>query len=453
MHRYNHSNVYSYYSYLPPTSSRTSRNPSAQNSHYQYYDYRRRPQVNPYEYQYFAATPTHSVTPRQYQSGSYSTTTLADLSEPLSIFDEIRSTDFRRTPRTPLPLPSIYVPPNPSRRTSTNDMRLENASAFREQLLTDIQETIGEIDRELRSLGPTPTPFISQSVPPRQNSSFRVKKEPNSSQSQLWPSKPKRAYQVVPRRANESNQVSRQSSLHIAEELPARHSTPKVKDLLASQLFLGQYHYGPEADEIEIIGSDPENIERTSMTVDMPDLSFYGVSSTNQFLREPSMLSQHRATFSVPQFGSNLDVGTDEWTEDLLRKDSLDLKTIRPSTVRVLHDFPSTDKVNIRDLQSLIQTAPERKIPTPVEPSLVNSIISKPVKHARLPAAALSSKVSSSQATMAGPDKEQGTGYFFSDFGEDGDMDDDLIVIDPSNFALTNESDVLRPQQPSKNTL
>ena len=433
MHRHNSD----YYAYWPSTtSSRTPRDPSAQNAHYQYYDHRRRPAPNLYEYPYYSSTP------RQYQSESIP----SNLSEPLSIFDEIRSMNTRRTP-----LPSIYVPPSPGRRPSANNMRLEHASAFRAQLLTDIQETIGEIDRELRSLGPTPTPFISQSVPPRQSSSFGLKKEQNSSLSQLWPSKPKRAYQVVPRLQNESNRVSRESTRPLIEEPPARHSTPKTRDLFTSQSFFGQYHYGPEADEIEIVGNVPENIERTSMIVDMQDLSFFALSSTQQFLREPSMLSQHRAMHFVPEYGDSRDVGTNEWTEDLLGKEPSDLRTLRPSTVRLPDDFPSTGKVNIRDFQPLIQTAPEKPIPPPppppvekVESPLVNSIISKAVKHARLPV---------SQATMAGPDKEEETGYFFSDFGKDGVMDDEQIVIDPSNFALPDEPDTLRQKQPSRTLL
>lgn len=181
MHRNGQNNDNRLYAYLSTNGYTTPRNASSQstnrNGHYYFYDPRIRHhqtnQQNLYEYQY-SARPSHRVppltfnTPRnQYDFSSASflledmssipTDSIADLGEPISIFDEIHTFEHRRpTFPTSLP-PSTYVPPNPSRRPSASEVRLATANVLRDQLLNDIERTMDEIDRDLTSLERRPS--------------------------------------------------------------------------------------------------------------------------------------------------------------------------------------------------------------------------------------------------------------------------------------------------------
>ena len=169
-----------YYAYLPSTNS-TSRNSSSnssnQNAHYQYYDLRLRSrQQTLYEYQLSNRYPNRStyISPRhQYsyqppsflqETSSTSTNIIADLGEPISVFDDIKPLEYR-PPLVAPPLPSTYIPPDPTQRPSASDIRLATAHALREQLLTDIERSISDIDRELTSLERRPS--IPRYIPPR----------------------------------------------------------------------------------------------------------------------------------------------------------------------------------------------------------------------------------------------------------------------------------------------
>lgn len=161
-----------YYAYIPPGNSRNSS--SNRNTHYQYYDPRLRTQQQVqqtlYEYQYGSPnrSPLSLYSSSHSQHSHYqpptfsqelpssSANSIADLGEPISIFDEIKPLEHRRTsvivpPPVP-PIPSAYIPPDPSRRPSVSDVRLATANVLREQLLTDIEQTFNDIDRELTSL-------------------------------------------------------------------------------------------------------------------------------------------------------------------------------------------------------------------------------------------------------------------------------------------------------------
>ncbi len=189
MRRYTQNNDNRYYAYLPPTNSDSSRHSSSNsinpNAHYQYYDPRIRTQQQAqqtlYEYQYANTSPNrspHSLygsgrqQQRYYQPSSSfiqelpasSVNSISDLGEPISVFDDLKPLEYQRSTLVPA-IPSAYVPPNPTQRPSVSDVRLATAHVLREQLLTEIQYSINDIDRELTSLERRPS--VSRYVPPR----------------------------------------------------------------------------------------------------------------------------------------------------------------------------------------------------------------------------------------------------------------------------------------------
>jgi hypothetical protein len=154
-----------FYAYLSPSYSTSSRS-SNRNAHYQYYDPRLRAQQQAqqalYEYQHSNISPTRNPPslygPAQSQLPALlhelspsATDSVSDLGEPISVFDDIKPLEHRRSIVIP-PLPLSYVSPDPSRRPSISDVRLATAQIVREQLLTDIERSITDIDRDLTTL-------------------------------------------------------------------------------------------------------------------------------------------------------------------------------------------------------------------------------------------------------------------------------------------------------------
>ncbi|CAF0862886.1 unnamed protein product [Rotaria sordida] len=440
MNRQNDNNNNRYYAYLPPTGPPSSRNSSSnsinRNAHYQYYDPRLRArqqtQQNLYEIQYSNRSPNRSPpslygSPRNQYSyqlppflqdlpSSLSANTIADLGEPISIFDDIKPLEQRRAIVAP-PLPSTYVPPNPSQRPSVSDVRLATAHVLRGQLLDDIERTINDIDRDLTSLERRPS--VQRYMPPRfspiieldtqDENLFRqttntnkpvsvptrkpipmitspvnkriqqtsahstTTKERNSgTSSQLWPNKPKRFYEVIPSLTSDSRKTSRQSSVGPQHEqikiteIQSPQSPPKLieKNVSSSKLQLrGQYHYAPEVEEIEILPNDPENIDHKSRLDEMQGTNPYETLDTNQFLRELSNPPESRAMIFIPEFSGNSQIGHHEPIEDLTQHDQIDNTNIaRPLTVDSFHDLRPTKELTIQDTQLPIQTTPEVQI-------------------------------------------------------------------------------------------
>lgn len=183
MRRYSQNNDNRYYAFLSSSGSSPSRNSSShstnRNAHYQYYDPRLRAQQQTQqtllEYQISGLSPPRSqhslFGSTGYQPPSFrqelplsSANSIADLGEPISLFDDIRPLEHRRSIVTPS-LTSSYVPPDPRRRPSASDVRLATAQAVRERLLMDIEQSIDDIDREITSLERRPTG--SRYIPPR----------------------------------------------------------------------------------------------------------------------------------------------------------------------------------------------------------------------------------------------------------------------------------------------
>ncbi|CAF3444133.1 unnamed protein product [Rotaria socialis] len=439
MRRHTQNNDFRHYSFLPP-SSKTS----ARNTHYQYYDRRLRTKQNIYSN--MTQIPTYSSPRSPYHSQS--STTVADLGEPISAFHDIAPPVYRQSAVTSLPL--VRQPSNISRQASINNERMARASVMRERILQGIQHNMSEIDQELSSLKKRPS--ISHHIPPRltplvntqPTSAHKSTPSPNV-ESKNWPNKQKKVYQVVPRISSEMSKTS-------------QVSTPKLMMNFITDSFVGQYHYGPEVEEIEIDDNDPENEDLKSTYDEISQFDFHETFTLDQFLREQSNLPQNRALISVPEYVDNEDTRMNESTEELDEKNLIDTNTVRPSTVTSLRELTSVGKLNIQDFQSLIQTAPELKIEVPSEPqtvnieesphaidtNLANTILSKPMRHSRLSIRTQDTLSLSSQTTK-NPDNNNNnhTNYFFSDFGNEFEGEEDLISIDPYNFAPPTESELM----------
>ena len=438
MYSHRRQNNYRNYFSLPPSNPTFS-----QNAYYRYYDHRLRIQQN------LLSKPIPTVKyPSFYFQHQYQTSaTISDLGEPISIFDDIKSCKYSQS--NAFLVPSTYSPLSPSRYPSINDERLATASTIRERLLTGIQRSMNEINEELSLIRKRAS--ISHHIPSRlspmanerQTSSQKSISHLNN-ESQIWPYKPKRIYQVIPRIASETKTIS-------------QISTPKSIDPNVSRPTLGQYHYGPEIEEIEIDENDPENSNLKSTYQEISQSKFPEVVSFDQFLRQQSDLPQNRALISVPQYVDYNEVEISQLTEDFHQNNSVDAVFAQSTTAKSLDDLISASKVNIQDYSLLIQTVPEPKIPTPIETVIdshqatksaqsnsTNTILSKPVKHSRI-----SSRTSKTLSSVSQPINNSknniidGTTYFFSDFGNEYDGEEDAISIDPYNFAPPTESEIV----------
>ncbi|CAF2050728.1 unnamed protein product [Rotaria magnacalcarata] len=592
MRRQNENTDNNYYSYIPPTNSTSSRNPSSnstnRNAHYQYYDPRLRArqqaQQSLYEYQYSSTSPNRKSpasiygSPRRqpsYQPPSFlqelpssSADSISDLGEPISIFDDIQPLEYRRAIVAPA-LQSTYMPPDPSQRVSLNDNRIATAQALREQLLNDIQHSIVDIDRELTSLDRRPS--VPRYLPPRfspiveldahDDNLFRqikrtnkpvsvpmkktvpiitspksksiqqtsahssITKENSNDNSQSWPNKPKRIYQVIPSLPSDSRKTSRQSSVGAqrerikTSEIYSNQSTPKLvdKSISSSKFQLhGQYHYGPEVEETEILPNDPESTDHKSTFDEMEGTNQYEPLNTDQFLRDLSPPPQSRAAINVPEFSGNSQLESHESAEDLIHENQIGSNNARALTANSLHDLTPTNDSMIQDTKLLIQTTPEdraeselkaehlsipRESPKDNEIDLENEnennlilskpdenennlILSKPNQNSRpstkasrrTPIAAnddliekstllqvptIDSTVDinslspppSSPPAAAAVNNIGGIGaYFFSDYGNDGEGEEDLMPIDQSNFVVPSGADII-PDDTISNSL
>ncbi|CAF2387876.1 unnamed protein product [Rotaria sp. Silwood2] len=438
MHRHKQHNAYRNNFFLIPSSSISSRITHNQSS-----GFRLRTQQSPYS----NATPIPTYSTPRVQHQYQPSTTVSKLVKPILTFDNQKSSKYHRSPITSLPL--IYKPPNSSRQSSINDDRLATASIMREHLLKNIQRNISEIDQELSTLKKRPS--ISNYVSPRlpsivdERSTSSQKNSPLSNdEKQIWPNKPKRVYQVVPRITSETKKTSQQS-------------TPKLTEKMTFNSVIGQYHYAPETQEIQILENDPENSDLKSTFDEISRFNFHETFSLNRFRRQQSGLPQNRALILVPQYVDNYNIGINESTEEFHQKNPIDTNFARSSSVKSLQDLTSSSKLRIQDFQSLIQTAPQPKIQissenvldshessNKEEVNLNNTILSKPIKHSRL-STKTQETLSSSSVPMR--DSENYTGinmnYFFGDARNECEGEEDLISIDPYNFALPIESEFI----------
>ena len=294
----------------------------------------------------------------------------------------LNSDSYRRSSSNRMPpIGSNQTRSNVNRLTLVDEIRLdlESASNFRQRLLTNIEETMVDIDRELTTL--------------QMNSSRLNQPLPKlKSKSEVWPKKTKRTYQVVPR----------------------IQPVPRFQ--------FGRYHYAIEVAELELEPNDFENIETTvEITNSYQDM----IKTTESFVRPCSIhVEFHRAHCFVPQL-----VEHQQFSSFLETIDS-----IQSESVKII-DIPDDGdgfRLNIVDFQSLIQTAAE--LSNDIDDTDVSTVIDgipvKPLKHHFV-----------STKSVASPLKREETRietHFFSDFGEN---DEDLIVIDPPNFFLPDNND------------
>jgi hypothetical protein len=414
MHRNNQNSDFRSHSYLPLSNSRSS-----QNTYYQYYNSHLSTQQSLY-------SNTTARVRQQYQP----LTTILDLAEPISVFDDLK---FPRQHRSNIiPFLPPYLPPDPTRRTLITDAGLATANALRERLLIDIQHNIREIDQELSSL--ERRPFIPRYLPPRL-SSIDEKTPLSNDNKEMWPNKPKRVYEIIPRNKSESKIVS-------------PHSISRLTNQMNLPSYIGKYHYAAEIEELEIVENDPENSDLKFTTNEIPQLSSHQTLSLAQFRREQSALPLNRALNFVPEYGDHNENEFNETTKDFHQNGPIYTNTAQLSTVNPSRNPTSANKLNIQDFQLLIKTAAEPKIEIPPSSSVnpnnisdvfgtdsTNTMLIKPVKHARLSTRTQETSSSSRHNT------DGDAGYFFSDFGdEDEDEKEDLTLNDRNHFSLLNES-------------
>ncbi|CAF1043765.1 unnamed protein product [Rotaria sordida] len=439
MHRHKKNNPYKNYILLIPSSSKSSRN-----THNSFPD----PRLHIQKSSYSNITPISTYSIPRIQHQYQPSTTVSNFVEPILVVGNQKSSKHHQSFVSYLP--SIYKPSNLNRQSSINDERLATASVMRERLLKDIQQNISEIDQELSLLKRRPSishyvsPHLSPIVDVRQTSSHNKILLPND-ESQTWPNKPKRIYQVIPHITSETKITSQQS-------------TPTLPEKITSNSVIGQYHYAPEIQQIQIHENDPENSDLKSTFNEISRFNFHETFSLNQVHGQQFDLPKNRALILVPQYVDNYDIRTNESTEDLHQNNPIDTNFARSSSVKSLHDLTSSSKLNIKDFQSLIQTAPESKQLqissenvlnshesfNKTEPKLNNTILSKPIKHSHLSIKTQEIPSSSSLPMRTSQNHTDfNMNYFFGDVGNECEGEEDLISIDPYRFALPIESEII----------
>ncbi len=416
MHRNSQSNDYRNYSYL-----HRSRSISSRNTHRQFYDSRLHNQQSLHPY----TTTTNGFTSsylQQQQQQYQPLSTISDIPEPVSLFDELGFLRRQRSNVTPFPPVRI-----PNRRTPGNGTRFATANALRERLLIDIQQNMNEIDHELALLDRRPV--IPLYLPIRFASFHQKIAHENRTRS----NEPKRAYKVIPRITNQTKKVS-------------SYSTPARTNQNISPSFIGQYHYGPEMEENEIREDDPENTDRNLVVKEIPKLNFYKPLTLDEFRRQQSAFPENRALVSVPEIG-----GTDQ-TEVIKKADDFHQNIpngtdiAEPVPVRTTQEFDSTSKLNFRNFKSLIQNASEStvEIPPPRKPidnqifdasrvDLINSMISKPVKHT-----SSSTNIRTNIERPISPDQPKLFRTFSND--DDTDVNGSYFLNDPANESVNPDA-------------
>ena len=421
MYRHTQNRNYTNYYYLPPSSST--------NTYYQYYD----PRLRTRQSYYSNTTSIPTYTQPTFQHTYQLSTTIPDTTQPISVFDDLKPSQYHQSNTTTFPL--AYLPSTLDRLSSVNDARLATASAIREQLLTDIERNIIEIDRELSSLEQRPsippTPLIqhrfSTFLQTRQTS-IPQNTLPSNDNNRIWSNKSKRVYKVIPQITSASKKTSQQSTPKLAHQTSTTHS------------YVGRFHYSSEVEDNEILENDPVNSDYRSVIFDIPESSSHKIFSPNDFIRKQSPLPQHRALTLVPEYVDNNDIEINQSTEDIHQNNPVDTNITRSSTVSSLHEFGASNKLNIQDFQSLVETTSKNggnhhKSTDKVEQDLANTMLSKPVKHSHV-------STKSHQATTE-PEKNltDDSRYFFSDYGNEDEGEEDVISIDPNHFALPTDSE------------
>ncbi|CAF2151508.1 unnamed protein product [Rotaria magnacalcarata] len=443
MRRHTQNYNYRNYSFLFPTSSTHLRN-----THYQYYNPRLRLQQNLYS----NATPTSTYsTPRsQYQSQTL--TTISDLPEPISVFDTVETSKNHQSPVTPLPV--LYRSENTSRPPIINNERFAKASAMRERLLKDIQRNINEIDQELSSLKGRPpiSRHISQRLPPLEDRREILTSRTialSNDEDRFWPNKPKRVYQVVPRISSEIIRTSQSTS-------------PKLTDNITPDLFVGQYHYGVEIDEMEILDDDPENTDFKSTFEEVSRFNAHEIYSLNRFRREQSDATKNRALVFIPQYIDNLETRINELTEELHQNNLTVRNILQSSAVTSVHELSSVSRYDSQDFQLHRQTAAEPKLqnsseslfnshePTTnkIESNSNNTMLLKPIKHSHLSTNTQEALVPSSQRIKS---PENNMNHVSSDVHNEFQSKEQLKSVDTGHLFIAAQLERISDDQ-RKNT-
>lgn len=394
MRRHTQYHNYRSYSFLFPSST------YSRNNYYQYYNPRLR--FQPAYHSHLAPISTYTTPRSQYQSVPL--TTILSLPEPITVFDNVELSKDIAVPVVPA-LPVIYRRPDSSRQSNINNERLVRASAMRERLLKDIQQSISEIDQELSSLKgrSTGSRFISPRLPPIEDKRDNIipRTAPMlSDDERFWPQRPKRIYQVVPRITSEVRKTS-------------LNTTPRFIENISPELFTGPYHYGQETDEMDILDDDHENPEFKSSYEEISQLSTHEAFPINRYNHGQSDSTRNRALVRMPNYIDNLETRITELTEELRQRNMIDANILQSSTTSTVNELTSVRRYNTEDaplprktvsepnmqISSENISTTEQPSSNKVESSLNNTIVSKPIKHLHLPITTEGAPSSSSQPT------------------------------------------------------
>ena len=160
---------------------------------------------------------------------------------------------------------------------------------------------------------------------------------------------------------------------------------------------------------MEINENDPENIDVKLVVGELPELSPHELLSLEQFRCEQTPLPYDRVLIFVPEYVDNMERELTETAVDFLQSNPVDTDMAQSSFVPSSQNSELSNKLNIEDFSALIRTAPKTKlppepkpkivlppvqkpkvVPKPVEvpnkvkPILTNTMLDKPVKHARV---------------------------------------------------------------------
>lgn len=239
---------------------------------------------------------------------------------------------------------------------------LRNASFFRQRLVDEIQDTLTEIENDLSFL---------QTNRPSQETRPKVKR---------------RVYRVIPR---------------------IKPKQPK---------YIGRYHYGPEAAELDISNGNYHYVEESSNLKEFSVDHSEQIRSAEKYLRTVPNMIKHRVQIFAQQFVEENRFITNETIEPLA------FERLQITEYRIDADFPGDQVLKIDDLPSKLETA--RMLPPPTD-----IIPDKPLKHRFTPG-------KTSQVPVETLETREN--YFFSDFT---DNDDDVVLIDPHNFNSFDENE------------
>ena len=236
---------------------------------------------------------------------------------------------------------------------------------------------------------------------------------------------------------------------------------------------------------MEILSDDPENIDPRS-SHEVKDGNFYEALHTDQFLRESSANVKNRASVVfAPEISVHSRTELHDSSEDFLHPDQYEANIPRSTTTSVHESTPTRD-FNSHGRESFIPRPPEHQIDRQVAPRIGSrstvasnqlyhrttsdlihqndplrsdetrpsrlsattpfATANSPKKSSPLPTPITHSKpiVPLSPSNPPADNNVSGlVAYFFSDYGNEGEGEEEIVPIDQSNFAVPTGAEII----------